>query len=84
MVDSIGNAGGPPNVSQVNRAQNSKNTQEKRSERVDETQAQDEVQLSEEAQVLQAEQVAAETRAILEEQTEETLSSNSSRIDKLL
>ncbi len=91
MVDSIGGAGGPQNLSQVNRTQNNKNTEEKRSGRADETQPQDEVSLSEEALAAQAaqaeqeaEQAAKEARALLEEQSEETLSNDSKRVDEFL
>ena len=95
MVDSIGGAGGPQNLSQLNRTQNNKNTEEKRSENVDETPAQDEVSLSEEALAAQAAQAereaerqaekeAKEARALLEEQSEETLSNDSKRVDEFL
>lgn len=84
MVDSVGGAGGPQNLSQVNRAQNNKNTEEKRSAGTGEAQAQDEVNLSEEALAAQAEETARQTRTILEEQLEETLSNDSKRVDTFL
>ncbi len=84
MVDSVGNAGGPQNLSQLNRTQNSKNAEEKRSGGVSEAAPQDEVSLSDEALAAQAEQTARETRTILEEQLEETLSSDKRSVDQLL
>jgi len=91
MVDSINSAGGPQNIAAVNRVQDNKNAEQRRSERADEAQPQDEVQLSEEAQALQAsqaeqeiQQTARETRTILEEQLEEALSNNRQRVDTLL
>ena len=84
MVDSVGNAGGPQSLSHLNRVQNSKNLETKRSEEASEADAQDEVRLSEEALAAQAEETARQTRTILEDLLEETLSSDVKSVDEFL
>ncbi|MCB1721306.1 MAG: hypothetical protein H6860_02825 [Rhodospirillales bacterium] len=90
MVDSIQGAGGPQNLSAVNRGQNNKVSEDKRVEKA-ESQApvRDEVQISQEALALSqdeqaAEKTAKETRTILQEQLDETLSADRQRVDKFL
>ncbi|MEM7650897.1 MAG: hypothetical protein AAF204_02300 [Pseudomonadota bacterium] len=84
MVDSVNGAGGPQNVSQVNRTQSSRNSETRRQDQASGVEPADQVELSEEALVAQAEATAQETRSLLEENSEETLSSSRQRVDTLL
>lgn len=85
MVDAVNGAGGSQNSSQINRAQNNNNRSSDTQRSGVSASQQDEVQLSEEAISLsEAEQRAAQTRAILEEQSDEVLSSGDARIDALI
>ena len=84
MVDPIGGSGGPSNIGATNRNQN-KNQIEKQAEAIGKSRGLDSVELSDEAiSLADAEATAAKTRAILQENVEETLSSDASRFDKLL
>ena len=83
MVDSVNNSGNSQNISQVNRTQNNRNSETRRSEGT--TAPQDEVQISEEAlSISEAERTASETRTILEEQLDEVLSNDRGRLDTLI
>lgn len=83
MVDSVNNSGNSQNVSQVNRTQNNRNSETRRSEGG--TAPQDEVQISDEALSLaEAERTASETRTILEEQLDEVLSNDRERLNTLI
>ena len=90
MVDSIQGAGGPQNLSAANRGQNNKVSEDKRIKKTaSQAPVRDEVQISEEALSLSrdeqaAEQTAKETRTILQEQLDETLSADRQRVDKFL
>lgn len=82
MVDSVNGAGGPSNISQVNRNQSAR--EERRTEGASGAAAPaDEVQLSDEALEAQAEDTAREARAQLEEQPDATLT-RGDRFDTLL
>lgn len=85
MVDSINSNNGPQNLNQVNRTANSKSESQKRVDQAGGSAPVDEVQISEEALSLsEAEQTARETRTILEQQLEETLSADGRQVDRLL
>ena len=89
MVDSINGVGGPQNLTPTNRSQNSKVSEEKRAAQSSAaTPVSDEVKLSDEAlslsQAEAAEETARQTRSLLEEQLEETLSADRKRVDKFL
>ena len=85
MVDSINSNNGPQNLNQVSRTSNNKSESQKRADQAGGNAPVDEVDISEEAlSISEAEQTARETRTILEEQLEETLSADGRQVDRLL
>ena len=84
MVDSINGAGSVQNVAQASRTQNTKNTAVNSASSSEGAAAIDEVSLSDEALAAQAEDTARQTRTILQELLDETLSTDRKRVDRLL
>lgn len=83
MVDSINGAGGPlPPQNTGNRTQTSKNAQRSETSSADATQ--DAVSISAEAEETQALQLASDTRSLISQQQEDSLTRTGQRVNTLL